>query len=114
MSVETIFNLTYTQLAIGEQAKFRALSVFKEPFDTMAAATIWRVGVSEAEHILVRLVSLSFLNTSNGVYTMHPLTRAFSEKLVQNASQDEQVGVKEAHDYYLKALGVNREPPLKT
>lgn len=109
-SVETIFNLTYAHIAIGEQAKFRALSVFKEPFDTRAAATIWRVDVSEAEHILVRLVSLSFLNSNDGVYTMHPLTHAFSEKLLQTASQDEQVGVQEAYADYLRTSGVNKAP----
>ncbi len=100
--ISRVFDKIYGNLPITDQSRFRALAVFQTPFDVEAAAAVWQVDTSEAEHTLTQFVQTALLNLSNDLYRMHPLLSGFANELLQNASQDEQKKVRKAFDEYSK------------
>ncbi len=102
--VSRVFDSTYSRLSASDQSRFRALAVFSTPFDIEAAASVWRVDTSDAQHTLAQFLRLALLNLSNGLYSMHPLLNAFARKLLQNASQDEQKEAQKAYGEYRNSL----------
>jgi len=80
-----VFGSVFSELSPDEQANFRALTALQETFDSNTVANVWGTDVSETENTLRHFVQLALLNISDGVYNMHPLTRAFAQERIPNS-----------------------------
>lgn len=80
-----IFGSVFGELSPDEQVNFRALIALQEPFDSKTVANVWGTDVSETENTLRHFVQLALLNVNDGVYSMHPLTRAFAQERLPNS-----------------------------
>ncbi len=60
--ISRVFDKIYGTLPVIDQSRFRALAVFQTPFDIEAAAAVWQVDTSEAEHTLTQFVQTALLD----------------------------------------------------
>jgi tetratricopeptide (TPR) repeat protein len=80
-SVDAALNLSYDLLVPGLQKLWRMLAVFRDTFDTAAAASVWKINPARAAHALDRLMAFSLIerNRATGRYRMHDLMAQFAD-----------------------------------
>lgn len=78
LDVEATFALTYDRLDPETQRRWRLLAVFPAPFNSDAAAYIWKVDLEQTESSLGDLVRESLVEYSEERYRLHDLLRDFA------------------------------------
>lgn len=79
--VDAALSLSYDLLVPGLQKLWRMLTVFRDTFDTAAAASVWRINPARAANALDRLMACSLIerNRATGRYRMHDLMAQFAD-----------------------------------
>ncbi len=79
--VDAVLSLSYDLLVPGLQKLWRMLTVFRDTFDTAAAASVWRINPARAAHALDRLMACSLIerNRATGRYRTHDLMAQFAD-----------------------------------
>ena len=108
-SVRNVIEYAHARLSVQEQVRLRALSVFPPSarFDMKVVQAIWQVESSEAKTTLDSLLTTSFLDLSDGQYTMHPLVRLYVREIFEKTSEAERETVWKAYGKYMSESGMS-------
>src|SRR3989442_3054833 len=87
--IDASLRLSYDLLAGDLQKRFRALAVFPDTFDLVAAAAVWEVEREVAQDGLGGLLLYSLLefNAARARYRLHDLVRLFADARLDNAER---------------------------
>jgi len=96
MSVEASLGLSYESLGDDLRRRWRALAVFPDTFDVIAAAALWGTDFDEAKDCLAELEEYSLLewNEADERFSLHDLARDFADARL---SDEEREAAQRAH-----------------
>jgi tetratricopeptide (TPR) repeat protein len=103
---EASIGLSYTLLDAAMQKRWRTLGVFRDTFDTPAAAALWEMETDSAQDALSRLRQCSMLewNETSRRYRLHELMRDFARARLQDAGEEDEAARRHAM-HYVDVLG---------
>ncbi len=80
-AVDAVLSLSYELLTPGLQKLWWMLAVFRDTFDTFAAASVWQINPVRAGDALDRLMAYSLIerNRARGCFRLHDLMAQFAE-----------------------------------
>ncbi len=79
--VDATLSLSYDLLVPGLQKLWRMLAVFRDTFDSAAAASVWNINPVRAANALDRMMAFSLIerNRATGRFRLHDLMARFAE-----------------------------------
>jgi len=88
--IEASLSLSYEILSDELQHRWRALAVFPESFDEVAAAEVWEIEDEKAQEALGEMLAFSLVewNEAAGRYRLHDLARVFADSRLSDPERD--------------------------
>ncbi len=88
--IEGPLNLSYELLSPNERALWCSLSVFRDAFDSAAAAAVWDRDPGEAKSLLSEILTYNMIewNEQTRRYRLHDLAQVFADKKLESQERD--------------------------